>query len=71
MGLSDSQVLRRIRMEYGYTQRELAEMCHVSVRSWQLWEAGERRISPATYELLLIKLGLHQDFVPIAKTKAR
>jgi DNA-binding XRE family transcriptional regulator len=54
-----SEQLKSIRKALGYTQREAAELVHVSLRAWQLWEAGERVMPPATWELCTIKVGLH------------
>jgi transcriptional regulator with XRE-family HTH domain len=51
--------LKLTRNSLGYTQKEAAELVHVSVRAWQLWESGERNISPGIWELFLIKVGLH------------
>lgn len=37
-------------------QRECAELLHTSLRSWQQWERGERKMHPAFFELIKIKL---------------
>lgn len=51
--------LKTLRAAMGYTQREAAEMLHVSLRAWQLWEAGSRKMPPGLWELCVIKAGLH------------
>lgn len=51
--------LKTVRAAMGFTQREAAEMVHVSLRAWQLWEAGDRKIPPGLWELLIIKSGFH------------
>ena len=51
--------LKRTRKVPGYTQKEVAEMLHVSLRAWQLWEAGDRKMLPGIWELCVIKAGLH------------
>jgi DNA-binding transcriptional regulator YiaG len=53
------QIIKTTRVTLGYTQKEMAEMLHVSLRAWQLWEAGDRKIPPGLWELCVIKAGLH------------
>ena len=45
-------------MCYGITaaQDKCAEILHTSRRSWQQWERGERKMHPAFWELINIKL---------------
>ena len=43
----------------GYTQKEAAALVHVSLRAWQLWEASDRKMPPAAWELCVIKCGMH------------
>jgi len=40
----------------GLTQTEAGELIHASLRTWQQWEAGDRRMHPAFWELFKIKL---------------
>ena len=47
------------RLALGYTQKEAAELLHVSLRAWQLWESGDRKMPVNAWELCLIKAGLH------------
>ena len=37
------------------TQAEAARLIHTSLRAWQQWEAGDRRMHPAFWELFQIK----------------
>ena len=53
------EIIKKTRLALGYTQKEAAEMVHVSLRAWQLWEAGDRKIPPGLWELCVIKSGLH------------
>lgn len=53
------QKIRTLRASLGLTQREAAESVHVTLRAWQLWEAGQRKMPSATWELCVIKAGLH------------
>lgn len=39
----------------GLTQTEAGALVHSALRSWQQWEAGERRMHPAIWELFLMK----------------
>jgi DNA-binding transcriptional regulator YiaG len=39
----------------GLTTAQAANLVHSTQRSWQLWESGERRMHPATWELFRIK----------------
>ncbi len=51
--------LKSTRKALGYTQKEAAELVHVSLRAWQLWQAGDRKMPPGIWELCVIKAGLH------------
>ena len=41
----------------GLTQQEAADLLHITTRAWQRYEAGERRMHPALWELFCIKTG--------------
>jgi DNA-binding XRE family transcriptional regulator len=62
------QIIKNTRVTLGYTQKEMAEMLHVSLRAWQLWEAGNRKMPPGLWELCVIKAGLHPLYkaVPVS-----
>ena len=49
------QEIKKARQAAGLTQRQAGELLSVVVRTWQRWEYGERRMSPAMWELFLIK----------------
>ncbi len=51
--------LKSTRKALGYTQKEAAQMVHVSLRAWQLWEAGDRKMPAAIWELCVVKAGMH------------
>lgn len=38
------------------TQTQAADLTHVTTRGWQHWEAGDREMHPAIWELFLIKV---------------
>lgn len=57
--------LRELRTEAGVSQTMIAKMVHLSGPSRVSdWEKGKHPIDPARWELLLIKLGKHNDFKP-------
>lgn len=37
------------------TQSAAAELVHSSLRTWQQWEAGDRRMHPGLWELFALK----------------
>ncbi len=43
----------------GHTQSEAASAVHAGLRTWQQWEAGDRGMSLAVWELYLLKAGQH------------
>ena len=49
--------IRAAREAAGLTQFAAAALVHANLRSWQKWEAGERAMHPAFWELFLIKSG--------------
>jgi|LauGreSuBDMM15SN_2_FD.fasta_scaffold16140_3 DNA-binding XRE family transcriptional regulator len=53
------KTIKSARLALGYTQKEAAELVHVGLRTWQMWEAGDRRMPLAAWELCVIKCGLH------------
>ena len=58
------KLIKSSRLAMGYTQKEAAALVHVSLRAWQLWEAGDRKMPAAAWELCVIKCGLHPKYVP-------
>jgi len=51
--------IKETRLECGYTQSDAADFSGVSLRAWQLWESGNRKISKSAWEIFLIKSGIH------------
>ena len=47
--------IRAAREAAGLSQTAAAALIHSSLGAWQKWEAGERRMHPAFFELFLIK----------------
>ncbi len=48
--------IRAVRESAGLTQVAAGDLVYRSERNWQQWEAGERRMDPALWELFRIKL---------------
>jgi DNA-binding XRE family transcriptional regulator len=53
------QQIKAARINCDCTQTEAAELCGVTTRAWQLWEADDRKIPWATWQLFLIKTNQH------------
>jgi putative transcriptional regulator len=49
--------IRSAREAAELTQTQAAERIHSTLRTWQDWEAGLRRMHPGLYELFLTKTG--------------
>lgn len=47
--------IRSARESAGLTLAAAAALVHASLRSWQQWEAGDRKMHPAFWELFTIK----------------
>jgi DNA-binding transcriptional regulator YiaG len=51
--------IRTARMLLGLSQAQAALMVHSTCRAWQQWEAGDRKMHPAFWELFRIKAVLN------------
>lgn len=51
------EVIRSTREAAGLTQTAAAALIHSTLRAWQEWEAGNRRMHPGLWELFQIKTG--------------
>lgn len=51
-----TEEIRAAREAAGLTQTAAALMVHTSCRVWQQWEAGDRRMHPAMWELFRMKV---------------
>lgn len=43
--------IKAARESSGLTQTQAADLIHCNLRSWQQWEAGDRAMHPAFWEL--------------------
>lgn len=50
--------IRAARESVWLSQTAAADLIHCTLRGWQEWEAGNRRMHPAFWELWRIKAGL-------------
>nr|WP_081462162.1 transcriptional regulator [Alicycliphilus denitrificans] len=50
--------IRAAREAASLTQSEAASIVHSALRSWQQWEAGDRKMHPGLWELFRIKAAL-------------
>lgn len=50
--------IRRIRELSSLTQTQAASLVHTTCRVWQQWEAGDRKMHPAFWELFRLKLSM-------------
>ncbi|MFP2873733.1 helix-turn-helix domain-containing protein [Acetobacter tropicalis] len=47
--------IRAARESASLTQKQAAGLIHCALRSWAQWEAGDRKMHPAFWELFQIK----------------
>lgn len=48
--------IKTAREQAGLTQTQAAQLVHGTMRSWQDWEGGKRKMHPAIWELFNIKI---------------
>ena len=48
--------IKQTRTEAGLTQQQAADMVMVTKRAWQYYEAGQREMSAAVWELFNLKI---------------
>ncbi len=48
--------LKEFRRVHGMSTKEAAELVHVTEGAWERWEAGERPMHPAFFELARLKV---------------
>ena len=49
--------IRAAREAAGLSQTIAAKVVHCGLRTWQQWEAGDRKMHPAFWELFCLKTG--------------
>lgn len=54
--MQTKELLKKIRLETGMTQKEFAEYFHIPLRTYEQWERGKREMPEYTLRLLLYKI---------------
>jgi putative transcriptional regulator len=49
------EMIKKARKIAGLSARQAAELIHCTVNAWQKWEADDREMHPAFWDLFLIK----------------
>ena len=52
--------IRQARLRAGLTQAQAAELIHVTTRAWKYYEAGQRAMPLAYWELFTLKKTRHR-----------
>lgn len=47
--------IRELRIAAGLSQQQASDTVYSGLRTWQQWEAGDRSMHPAIFELFLFK----------------
>ena len=50
------QQIKKARTQAALTQTQAAELVHCTLRAWQHWEGGQRKMHAAMWELFLMKI---------------
>jgi putative transcriptional regulator len=48
--------IKKARLDARLTQTQAAALIYKNIRTWQQWEAGDREMDPAFFELFKIKI---------------
>jgi len=54
--MQTKELLKKVRLETGMTQKEFAEYFHIPLRTYEQWERGKREMPEYTLRLLLYKI---------------
>lgn len=57
--------IKEARATAGHTQTVAAATVHGTLRAWQDWESGERRMPASVFELYRLMTGQHPDFIVV------
>jgi DNA-binding transcriptional regulator YiaG len=53
--------IRELREKLRLTQAQAADVIEYSVRAWQQWEAGTRKMRPTLWKTFLEKVGVNKE----------
>jgi DNA-binding transcriptional regulator YiaG len=56
MPVPTPEEIKEARRKVGLTQTQAGALLHTTVRTWQQWEAGDRKMHPAFWELFCMKI---------------
>lgn len=60
----DRKLIRDARAFAGLTQAQAAQLVHVTVRTWQMWEAGQSVMRPGYWSLFVSKARARMEAKP-------
>jgi DNA (cytosine-5)-methyltransferase 1 len=63
--------IRQARESAGLTQIEATRLIYCTLRAWQDWESGARRMHPALWELWRLKVQLRLPSAPVTFSTVR
>lgn len=63
--------LKKLREDLCLTQSQAASLVHSSLRAWQQWESGSRKIHPAILELFVIKTNIDPETLSMTETQQK
>jgi len=55
--------IKKAREAGGLSQTAAAKLVYSGLRTWQQWEAGDRKMHPGLWELFRIKIAVRDDYV--------
>lgn len=56
MNIPTPEHIKQVRKQAGLTQTEAAMLIYKKLRAWQQYEAGDRKMDAAYWELFLLKI---------------
>lgn len=65
------RTLKELRIERGLTQRGLAEMIGVEIRTWRRYENGERKIPGEALQIVAEKLNVVEREIELSNFEER
>ena len=60
--IPSAEQIKGLREQIG-PQTKCAKMAQIGLRTWQMWETGERSPSKAAWGMFLLAIDQHPDFV--------
>lgn len=60
----EPEEIKTARERAGLTQTQAAQLIYGTMRAWQEWEAGNRKMHPGLWELFNIKIAMRNACTP-------